>query len=496
MKISEAAALWEPLPVGEWNDEAARHLLRRTGWAARPDAVERAVKEGLPGTLDRLFPSAPVSFPKTPLLLKLEEDYPELRQKARQSTGLARRAAQRDLRERANAAIQEFRLEWLQVAATPENAAFAKWVLFLSDVYVVSAEKVRHAGFIWTHFDTLGRHAFDAAPKLTKAVSRSPAMAMYLDLAQSNKTAPNENFARELFELFVLGEGHYSEQDIKEAARAFTGYRVDPFTGEFRFEPRRHDARVKTLWGAKGAFSGDEVIDLAYQQPAAAVFLPRELARFYLTGEALSPDIFAGLADRWREQGYSLKALTRDFFGSRMFFAPEYRGNFIKSPIHFYLGLLQDLSLSVPPLPRFTSNRLRQMGQQLFQPPNVRGWIGGRAWINSSTLAARRQVVQQLFAPIREEALNADERAALDKARQSGVRNFTVSDDWLEGFAAKPVDEATASMITRFLPGETDPELERALQKFVEGRHEPAHRAARFGTALRALLQTPAYQLC
>ena len=383
-----------------------------------------------------------------------------------------------------------------ETCADCANAAFAKWVLFLSDVYVVSAEKVRHAGFIWTHFDTLGRHAFEAAPDLTKAVSRSPAMAMYLDLAQSNKTAPNENFARELFELFVLGEGHYSEQDIKEAARAFTGYRVDPFTGEFRFEPRRHDARAKTLWGEKGAFSGDDVIDLAYRQPSAAVFLPRELTRFYLTDETLSPAVFVGLSDRWREQGYSLKSLAHDFFGSRMFFAPEYRGNFIKSPIHFYLGLLQDLSLSVPPLPRFTSSRLRQMGQQLFQPPNVRGWIGGRAWINSATLAARRQLVQQLFGPIREEALNADERAALEKARESGVRNFTVSTEWLEGFAAKPADEAAATMITMFLPGDADAELKRTLQKFMGDGHEPAQPAARIGTALRALLQTPAYQLC
>jgi uncharacterized protein (DUF1800 family) len=179
-----------------------------------------------------------------------------------------------------------------------------------------------------------------------------------------------------------------------------------------------------------------------------------------------------------------------------MFFAPEYRGNFIKSPIHFYLGLLQDLSLSVPPLPRFTSSRLRQMGQQLFQPPNVRGWIGGRAWINSSTLAARRQLVQQLFGPIREEALNADERAALEKSRESGVQNFTVSTEWLERFASKPADEVAATMITQFLPGQADSEVRRTLQQFVDARHEPVHRAARIGTALRALLQTPAYQLC
>src|SRR3954468_18229811 len=240
---------WQPLPTTEWNFENARHLLRRAGWAAIPTEVERATAEGLVATIDRLFPEQPVLLPKPRLIVRLEEEAPALAEKLRTTAGDARRTLDRQVRERSQLAIQDLTIKWLQSATRPENAAFAKWILFLSDVYVVSLEKVRNAAFIYEHFDILARNAFGPAPALTKAVSRSTAMVIYLDLNQSQRKAPNENFARELFELFVLGEGNYSETDIKEAARAFTGYRAQPARGEFQYIPAQHDATAKTVFG-------------------------------------------------------------------------------------------------------------------------------------------------------------------------------------------------------------------------------------------------------
>src|SRR5581483_7267817 len=133
----------------------------------------------------------------------------------------------------------------------------------------------------------------------------------------------------------------------------------------------------------------------------------------------------------WRAAGFELRVLARQFFGSRLFYAPEFRGNFLKSPIQFYLGAVQDFGLDVAPLPRLTLNPLRQMGQWLFYPPNVRGWVGGRNWINSATIKARRQLVEMLFAPINEKALNADELIDLIAARSNGISNFTVSEAML-----------------------------------------------------------------
>lgn len=498
MSLPSPEQVWNPLPSSEWNSAAARHLLQRLGWTAKPDDVARVYADGIRRTLDRIFPGEVTPFPKATSIAKFEAEAPELRKKLAAASGVEQRMLRRDWRERSQAALQDFRLDWLRYASKPESAATAKWVLFLSDVYVVSAEKVRHAGFIWKHFDILRRHALGRAPVLTKAVSRSPAMEMYLDLEQSNKDAPNENFARELFELFVLGEGNYAERDIKEAARAFTGYRVDPINGEFRFAPRRHDGTVKSVFGKTGRFSGDDIIDLAYTQPAAATFLPHELARFYLTAESLPREYLLSLGERWRRSDFDLRELVLTFFSSRLFYASEFRRNFIKSPVQFYLGMLQDLDLSVPPLARYSTARLRAMGQQLFQPPNVRGWIGGRSWINSSTLAVRRQVVQQLFSPIREAALNADELAALNEARAQGVTNFVVSNEWLLSrvkTASHAANEAEA-LAQSLLGGTAESSVCKLVLDYIGNPTNELQRAQRLRTAAVVLLQTPNYQLC
>jgi hypothetical protein len=178
-----------------------------------------------------------------------------------------------------------------------------------------------------------------------------------------------------------------------------------------------------------------------------------------------------------------------------LFFAPEFRGNLIKSPVQFYLGLLHDLDLSVTPLARYSTTRLRQMGQQLFAPPNVRGWVGGRAWINSSTLAVRRQCVQQLFSPLREETLNADEQRVLEETRAQGTDNFTVSDRWLERCAEGNAEEISFRIAGTLLPeGGTEPVV-RALRTFLaKGPRDRQGEPLR--TAAIALLQTPEYQLC
>jgi len=384
----------------------------------------------------------------------------------------------------------------LEFAARPENAASAKWVFFLGDVYVIASEKVKNPALIWRHFEILREHAFGPAPALTKAVSRSPAMIRYLDLNESKRGAPNENFARELFELFILGEGNYTEQDIKEAARAFTGYRT--MFGEFRFAARQHDLGTKTIFGHTGNFTGDDVIALAYQQKAVRTFLPHELVKFYLSATPLPPGFTEPLGDWWAGGGYDLRALALKFFGSRLFFAPEYSGRFIKSPVQFYLGLVQDLDLDVVPIPRRVLVPLRQMGQMLYNPPNVRGWVGGRSWINSATLTARRQMVESLFEPIREEYLNADEQRSLEAARDRGAGKFTVADEGLAEFATNDAADAAGSLMRKFLGSSDAPEYRADLDEFLRpAQSEPVPARLRMlRRAAIALLQSPEYQLC
>lgn len=492
LSLSPAEA-WQPLPASEWNEAAARHLLSRIGWTATAAETARAVQDGPVPTLKRYFSQIP-SFPKPPLVAKLEEDAPEIRQRIARGSEMERRMAARDGRERSREALAEMTIQWLNLAAKPENAPAEKWLLFLQDVWVVNWEKVKNTALLYQHQDWLRRGALAPYRDLAKAMSRSPAMVDFLDLQRSKAEAPNENFARELFELFTLGEGNYTEKDIKEAARAFTGYRQN--LGKFAFVRRQHDDGTKTVFGQVGRFSGDDVIDLVFKQPAAGTFLPREMVKFYLSDTSIPEEYFAPLGEWWAGKDYRLGQLIGAFFGSRLFYAPEFRGNFIKSPLQFYLGLVQDLEIAPPPLPRRVLGSLRQMGQLPWGAPNVRGWVGGKHWINSATLATRRSVVNGLINPLQEDLLNGDERAALRKAGLD-LKSYTLSNERLDTWARLPAPDAARALLEFALPARAaDTALRDQLAQFLgpaEGtpRERPALR-----TALGTLLESPDYQLC
>lgn len=487
------ADAWQPLPPEAFDAAAARHLLRRSGWSAQPAEVQRALADGLPATLARLFPAEPVLLAKPKLVERLEDDTPDFAKRLSDADPLQKRVLQKEARDRSQQAMQDMSIKWLQFASNPVTAAQEKWTLFLGDIYVVGFEKVKNAAHIFDHQATIRRHAFGQAPVLTKAISRTPAMVRYLDLQESKRDAPNENFARELFELFVLGEGNYTEKDIKEAARAFTGYRQR--FSEFVFVQRQHDTRPKTVFGKTGPFTGDDIIDLAYRQPAAATYLPHELARFYLSDTALPAAQLTALGDWWRTQNFNLRALAHRFFGSRLFFDESYRGNYIKSPVQFYLALVQDLELDVAPLARQVLGSLRQMGQTLYNPPNVRGWVGGRQWINSATLGSRRQLVQALFNPINEANLNADEQVEIVAARAEGKDRFVVDSEHLKPFAGLSAEQAADRFLDTFLPGATAPAYRDEVTAFLKDGGSK-QLTQRIRNAAIALLQSPEYQLC
>ncbi|MDR2673946.1 MAG: DUF1800 domain-containing protein [Opitutaceae bacterium] len=489
---------WLPLPAAQWDAAAACHLFRRAAWSAQPADVKRALDEGLSATLDRLFPAQIVRFEKPKSVVEYENGLPAHAAKLKAAaTPDEKRELQKAARERSRQSLQDMAVQWLSFAAQPQFSAQEKWVLFLGDIHVVSYEKVNRSDQIWEHHDILRRHSTGPAATLVKAVSRSPAMIRYLDLQASKRDAPNENFARELFELFVLGEGNYTEKDIKEAARAFTGYRLDR-DGGFYFAPKQHDNSPKTVFGQTGAFTGDDIIDLAFRQPAAATFVPREMARFYLSDQRIDENQIATLGAWWAGQKHELRALAHRFFGSRLFFAPDYRGNFIKNPLQYYFGLLQDLRLDVTPAPRLTIAPLRQMGLHIYNPPNVRGWVGGRSWINSATLSARRQFAQGLFIPIDERKINADEKAGFDAARAAGNARFTVGDQAFRRFVDMAPEQIADVFLQVFLPVNVSAGYRESIIRHLagDGGKQPSRILARIRDTAITLLQSPEYQLC
>jgi uncharacterized protein (DUF1800 family) len=502
-RSTSSVSPWSPLPASDWNEATARHLLTRAGWSASQEDLNRAIDEGMEKTFNRLFPAGIVPFSRPPKVEAIRTGEIELENRLANATQDEKKIERREFRQRFQSGYQELVSKWLTFAAQPIVSAQEKWVLCLSDVYVVAFGKVRNPWLLYQHQAILRERAFGPAPWLSKAISRSPAMIEYLDLNENKKDAPNENFARELFELFVLGEGHYTEADIKNAARAFTGYRAR--FGDFVFARGQHDFGAKTVFGHTGNFDGDGVIDLAYQTPAASTFLPGEMLRFYLTDDRIEPAALTALGHAWAAEQFHLHSLLRLVFTSRFFYEPSYRGNYIKSPIQFYLGLLQDLQLDVNPVARQVVNTLRQMGQMPFNPPNVRGWVGGRSWISSSTLGARRQLVQSLFTPLQLEKLNADDVVEIHQAEAEGHRHFALEPADLDAFAPAPASPARAGgaatasareLIRTFLPSSPESEYEKAVAHALHPAKGDAVDPARIRSVLLALLQSPEYQLC
>jgi len=491
---------WKPLPVSDWNEENARHLLNRIGWSANPEKVKQAVSDGLWKTLNNAFSLDAMhnGIIKPQSVIKFENEERDLQSSLRKADTPEERAKiRREIQNKERNGINDLAIQWIQDASNIQNSAFYKWVLFLSDVYVVGADKVRNPSIIHQHFDTISKNAYLSAPTLTKEISRSPAMIQYLDLNRNDKRAPNENFARELFELFVLGEGNYNEKDIKESAKAFTGYRSK--NQRFYLSAPQHDTGIKSIFDTSGRFSGDDVIDIAYRQPAAGRFLPQEMIKFYLTDREIPTEYLDAIGREWSKKNYSLRALLALFFGSNIFYSKEYKGNYIKSPIHFYCGLVQDIGIKVSPLQRLVTQPLRSMGQMPFYPPNVRGWVGGKNWINSSTIQARRQTVENLFATIDEKVLNADEKRQLEAARSNGDVQFTFSEKSLLELSKLPNKEAANILVSKFLP-RPSPELVYSIERFLntptltkKDRLIPTFRLKR---AAVTILQSPEYQLC
>jgi len=490
-ELSPAQA-WAPLPKSQWNKVLAAHFLRRAGFSASPSEVKRVVLDGLPATINRMF-REPIKMPIPPKIQKFEEENAAVYRRRKNSSDEDRRILKKQLRQKGNEAYLDYGIQWLIHARNPANSPYEKWVLFLQDVFVVGLPKVRNPCFLFRHQAILRNYATRNFDQLCKAVSQSPAMIQYLDLQRNIKGKPNENFARELFELFMLGEGNYSEQDIKEAARAFTGYKTDG-TG-YRFVSGKHDFGRKVIFGNKGNYSGNDVIDLALKQPAVRTFFPAECLRYYLSSEVvLEPQYLIRLGEIWRGSGFNLGSLISTVFGSRIFYHPKFRGNLIKSPIQFYIGMLQDLNLDVAPFPKATLNALRNMGQTFYAPPNVRGWVGGRLWINSSTLSARHQSVDFVLRKINEDNLNADEYAELMIARMEGRGSLTVSRAQLDRVADMSVEKMIDHLTRLLFANPVSPEYRQTLVNFLNDGERRS--ISRVRELIIALLQSSQYQVC
>ena len=350
-----------PGPSDPFDRRKGAHLLRRAGFGAAPEAIDRAVAEGMEQTVESLFDEATE-----------EEGF-------YQKTF---RAINGPLTNFGDIGAEQ--AWWVYRMMTTRAPLREKLTLFWHGHFATGFEKVDNSRLMHQQVETIRRHAWGNVRELTLAIARDPAMVVWLDGESNTKEHPNENFARELMELFTCGIGHYTESDVREAARAFTGWHRDKT--QFAFNAGDHDAGRKHFLGKLGRFDGGDIIDILMQQPATLHFLARKLLRFFAAPEPSEPAIAAAAAvlDRTR---LDIKWFLRELFQSRFFYSRECYRSRIASPVEFAVGTIRTLS-AVWPAPEVVE-LLGRMDQRLFAPPNVKGWDGEQKWINSSTWAAR-----------------------------------------------------------------------------------------------------------
>lgn len=388
--------MFSPLPEKLWDRTRAAHLINRAGFGATPGEIDKLQAMGPSGAVDFLLKEQGDDelFPPPALL----EPPARFEFKKREKTALTeeeKQAARKQLAEAERLSMLDLRLWWLNRMRYTTAPLREKVTLFWHGHFATSNQKVNDSWMMWVQNETFRQLGMGKFPVLLKAVSRDPAMIRWLDLGQSRKDHPNENFAREVMELFSLGEGHYTEQDIQQAAKSFTGFRVVPEKGSFRFVERDHDPGSKTFFGKTGPFNGDDIIDIITAQPQCARFIGKKLWTFFVATDPPEETV-QGLGELLLSNGYDIAATLGVILRSEDFYSTHVMHHQIKSPVQW---MIQTTSMLEIPLPdaKVLENSLSALGQVLFAPPNVKGWDGGRAWISASSLLYRYNLAAYLL---------------------------------------------------------------------------------------------------
>jgi uncharacterized protein (DUF1800 family) len=515
-----------------WDAAAATHLLSRTSFGGTPALAAALAARPLPDAIAALIREATKApAPARPGWVKepwvnTERVYPETTPAERMENH--RKAGERQARER-----DGLRCWWLDHMIRTKAPLREVMTLFWHGHFTTEARRMFVAQPLYTQNVVLRAHALGSFRELLGAVTLDAAMMMYLSLEDSDAKKPNENFARELLELFTVGIGNYTENDIKEVARALTGWTLDAAPGTAKrplvkdaprafcrdglvptFVKEKHDAGEKTVLGKTGRFGVPDVLDLVAAHPATARFVSGKLVTYFGVADPKNA-LRDRMAAEFTATAGNIAAVLKVLLAAPEFFAEESRGTLIKAPVHLLVGTCRLLGLDVTATPSL-AQVTAAMGQELFNPPNVKGWPGGRDWISSGTLAVRYHLPEALFdgkepagfEPIGRERFfplpaDPEERRkllktldGLDKQREAERKKdgFKVTFDPAKA-AGGPVPDAADRLVDALLarllvvPPRADT---RAALTDAVGRAAPAERVK---LACRLILATPEYQL-
>ncbi len=416
------------LPAEPLGASGARLLLTRAGFA--PNDADVATYAALTHTaaVDRLLEGARKAA-VTPAPAWIDERLIP----PRELRAMGDDARRIEIRKQVKMGL-DLRGWWLtEMAATPSPLT-ERMTLFWHNHFVSAQPKVRYTQLMYRQNALLRQHALGRFDQLLHAVAKDPAMLIYLDSATNRRGSPNENFAREVMELFTLGEGQYSEADIKQAARAFTGWSIDLDSGDFMFRRMLHDGGEKTVFGKTGKFDGDAVLDILLAQPASAEFIVHKLWREFVSPQPDAARV-RNIATQFRASGWRIAVPMRALLLQPEVIQRDEDNALVKSPIDLVIGFVRQSGGELSQ-PVAAAVALAGMGQNLFSAPNVRGWPGGDAWINTQTLLARKQFLERglsgkmkggtspesaMDAPMAE-SIKADDAGAAEKTARRRLR--------------------------------------------------------------------------
>lgn len=434
------------------------HLLRRAGFGATQAELDEYAALGFQGTLDRLL--APESVDDSALEVRIAD--------------LTPRPDDPDARKK----IEPAKFLWFSRMLYTRRPLLEKLALFWHGHFATANSKVRDALLMLGQIQLFRTDGLGSFETLLQRVTRDPAMLIWLDNRQNRKSGPNENYAREVMEMFTVGIGQYTEQDVKEAARAFTGYTLDK-NKAFVFNRQTHDAGDKTFLGETGAFDADDILHRLVNHPATARSISTKLFTYFVHDDP-EPATVDRLAATFTGSGFEVRAVLRDLFSGPEFLSPRAFHAVVKQPADFVVGSLK--ALEVQNVGPDVTQALRRMGQDLLNPPNVGGWVGGQAWINATTLFERFNFANKL-ATARDDARPyfTDVPGPL---RARGLQTAEAMVDYYAGV---------------LLDGDLTPEARQALVAYLDpdGRFAPTDQAIdrKVRGLVHLALSTPTYQL-
>ena len=492
----------KPLSSDQWNFATAAHLLNRAGFGGSPADIQKLCDLGPDKAVSYLLDYEYIHDPTTDpnWAQPNPEEVLKFRNGIRNATTPEeKKKLQQEQQQLIQRRMMELRGWWLQRMARGPRPFQEKMVLFWHGHFATSVEKVRNPYYMWRQNELFRRLATGNWQQLLTDAGQDPAMLIWLDQAQSKKDHPNENFAREVMELFALGEGHYTEHDIAEAARALTGWSLEPQEQKFIYRPFIHDNGNKTIFGQTGNFDGNQFIAMIIAQPQSAKFITAKIWN-YFTGQVPTPELSNALAANFRTNGNNFKPCLRALFRSEEFYAPDIIRNQVKSPVQWLINSVRVLECDLPPT-LVSWGMLRQLGQDIFAPPNVKGWDGGVTWITTNTLLTRyndaQSLVEGTLPPLtagdfaRKAGGGGGEKAmkAMQRVRMGGVNveKILTPDE--------RADKATiiAALESRLFQTTLNSGQEQTLREFLDSKTKMSN--ADIVTTIRLMMSTPEYQI-